>query len=358
MEEKPQEKPDEETIDPGTAAKRKHDAEVVDLQTKIDAAKRSPSPKTAEAPPTPQELAFLDKIRKVKQYSRDALMLNLLLDRQVQSRDLISGVYGIIEHQHAQDRFLQESMAQTSKEQTRIRATIDDAVKSASEEDDGLRERLVNLERIGRDRCVEAQERLDYLENHIRNLFSFLHEDRAWQDTPRLRRRRKNRGGVPKRITLEEYLDAKTPEEDLPERLQKAADSLVVLAVRVATSSAAGAEERQPLPPSVPLDGGAMLANTDAAIRDLEKRCGGSPGKPGKVEYPITVPYCDAGGSPTVSEQDCTGCPDCWNPTEPIAVVPPVDQEKLELLRSNLRQGIEDGLAKAKEKKRAGSVAP
>ena len=309
MEEKPQDKPAEETTDPGTAAKRKHDAEVVDLQSRVDAAKRSPAPKTSEAPPTPQELSFIDRLRKIKQYGRDALFLNLLLGRQVQSHDLVNGVYGIIEHQHAQDRFLQEAMAQTSKEQTRIRATIDDAVKSASEEDDGLRERLVNLERIGRDRYVEIQERLDYLEELVRRLFAFLCDDRAWQDTPRFRRWGEIRPAAPLVPTLEQYLDGHVRSEDLPERLQKAADSLVGLAVRVATASAAGDEERQPLPPSEPIE-------------------------PGTPSY-------DAFEQRLADGVEASK----------------INQEAVDRSKNEIRQAVEDGLAKADEKKRSGGVS-
>lgn len=36
-------------------------------------------------------------------------------------------------------------------------------------------------------------------------------------------------------------------------------------------------------------------------------RCGGTR----RISQPITVPYCDPGDSPTVSETDCPGCPDC-----------------------------------------------
>lgn len=295
----PTKTPEEETKqaeeEQARAAKRQHDEKVAGLQAKVDEAKRSPEPKTDEETPTPRELAFLDKLRKIKQFSRNSLMLNLLLDRQVQGRDLVNGVYGIIEHQENQDQFAQRLAQQTGRDFEKARTTINDLTKSTEEGEDELRQQIAELRAQARDRNMRLEERLGYLDDLVFRLFMYLVQDREWQGRPITRRRRRDRPAVPRRPTLEQHLADNTRVEDLPDRLRKAAEATVDLATRVATAGA----------------------------KDCEA--------------------CER-------EEIAMPCPECAAPAipEPLAVVPPGNPEALERVRSEIRQAVEDGLTKGK----------
>jgi len=307
MEEKPQEKTDEEKqreADLETA--RAHRAEKAALGEKV---KEPPVPRTSEFPPTPGELQFIDRLRKAKQFGRDSFYLNVLLGHAFSGKEYVSAILSLMEHQTAGERALDEFADHVRKEQAKTRAVLGDLEKSTSEGEDELRVQASNIERISRDRYVEMQERVDYLDELVRLLFAFLCDDRAWQDTSRFGRWGKNRPTTPLVPTLEQYLDGHVRSEDLPERLQKAADSLVGLAVRVATASAAGDEERQPLPPSEPIE-------------------------PGTPSY-------DAFEQRLADGVEASK----------------INQEAVDRSKNEIRQAVEDGLAKADEKKRSGGVS-